>query len=224
MACSCVAAAFIAKCFKKGKLEIEIMLNATLAGGVAMGSSADIITQPFGAMLLGFLAGAISAFGFAKITPFVRAKLGLHDTCGVLYLHCIPGIIGAIVSAIVSDLSDESFGENYHVIFLKEGRTARQQAGFQLAGLGVTIGIALLSGIFGGFIASRSWFQPPKELFEDTEHWYDKEIIQDHQFELDRNETYRQQSMMKEKESAFQTEENHFVEKKQVHPHPTKKE
>jgi ammonium transporter Rh len=113
LACSCVAACLTAKLFKNGKLEIEIMLNATLAGGVALGSSADIITQPFGAMLLGFLAGFVSAYGFAKITPFARHKFGLHDTCGVLYLHCIPGIMGGIVSAIVADMCDDTFGDNW---------------------------------------------------------------------------------------------------------------
>lgn len=102
------------------------MLNATLAGGVAMGSSADIITAPWGAMLLGFIAGAVSALGYAYATPFMRGKIGLHDTCGVLYLHCIPGIIGGIVSAIVSALSDDTFGENYYYQFLAEGRTAKQ--------------------------------------------------------------------------------------------------
>jgi hypothetical protein len=42
MAGSAVGACAIARVIK-GKLEIEIVLNATLAGGVAVGSSADII-------------------------------------------------------------------------------------------------------------------------------------------------------------------------------------
>jgi len=194
------------------------MLNATLAGGVAMGSNADIITQPFGAMLLGFLAGAISALGYSYCTPFVRGKIGLHDTCGVLYLHCIPGIIGGIVSAIVSALCDDSFGENYYNQFLEPGRTAKQQAGFQLAGLGVTIGIAIISGIVGGFISSRAFFLPPKELFEDSEHWYDKEIIQEHQFELERAETFKQGSMIKEASMHNSGDGEHegFVEKTKI--------
>jgi len=110
------------------------MLNATLAGGVAMGANADMITSPFGALLLGFCAGAVSAFGFSHITPFVRSKLGLHDTCGVLYLHCIPGIMGALVSAIVAAMADDTFGEMYtnNNVFsmASKGRTARQQAGY----------------------------------------------------------------------------------------------
>jgi ammonium transporter Rh len=47
-----------------GKLEMEIMLNATLAGGVAIGSAADIIVAPWAAMLIGFLGGVLSSVGF----------------------------------------------------------------------------------------------------------------------------------------------------------------
>lgn len=102
----------------KGKLEIEILLNATLAGGVAMGANADIITSPFGSLLLGGMAGGISALGYAYLTPIVRNKFGIHDTCGVLYLHCIPGIMGGIVSSIVCALSDDTFGDRYYDEFL----------------------------------------------------------------------------------------------------------
>ena len=43
LACSIVGSLIIAKLTCHGKLEIEIILNATLAGGVAIGSAADII-------------------------------------------------------------------------------------------------------------------------------------------------------------------------------------
>ena len=71
LACSCISACWIARC-AKGKLDIEILLNATLAGGVAMGANADIITSPYGSMLLGFLVGALSALGYAYFTPIAR--------------------------------------------------------------------------------------------------------------------------------------------------------
>ena len=37
-----------------------------------MGSSADLISHPYGSMILGFLIGAISALGYAKFTPIAR--------------------------------------------------------------------------------------------------------------------------------------------------------
>ena len=38
--------------------------NAVLAGGVAVGTTANMLIQPWGAILLGSLAGIISVCGF----------------------------------------------------------------------------------------------------------------------------------------------------------------
>jgi hypothetical protein len=37
-------------------------------------------------------------------------------------------------------------------------RTGAQQAGYQLAALGVCLGIAISGGLLTGFITSREWF------------------------------------------------------------------
>ncbi len=50
---------------------MEIVLNASIAGGVAIGANADIIVQPFGAMIVGFIAGTVSSFGFAYLSKFL---------------------------------------------------------------------------------------------------------------------------------------------------------
>ena len=46
---------------------MEIILNASLAGGVIMGANADIIVMPFGSMLAGVGAGTVASLGFAKL-------------------------------------------------------------------------------------------------------------------------------------------------------------
>lgn len=84
------------------KLDIEIVLNATLAGGVAIGSSADLITMPVISILIGMIAGNISAFGFSHIGPFLNKKFGLVDVCGVHNLHGIPAWISCIASIFVT--------------------------------------------------------------------------------------------------------------------------
>ena len=93
---------------------MEIVLNATLAGGVAMGASADLINQTYGALLVGFVAGTVSALGFAYLTPLLQKHIGLHDTCGVHNLHAMPGVIGGITSAIMAKLAEHNFGDNYN--------------------------------------------------------------------------------------------------------------
>ena len=99
---SVIGSIIVARMTHGGKLNMEIILNASLAGGVAVGSAADIIVMPFGAMLAGFVTGIISSLGFAYISAYLRKTIYLHDTCGVLNLHGIPGLIGGIVSAIVA--------------------------------------------------------------------------------------------------------------------------
>jgi ammonia channel protein AmtB len=48
----------------KEKLDMEVMLHATLAGGVAIGASADIIGHMSYSFLIGMLSGTIAACGF----------------------------------------------------------------------------------------------------------------------------------------------------------------
>ena len=47
---------------------MEHVQNATLAGGVAIGGCADLMIQPWAALLVGTIAGTISVYGFDKIT------------------------------------------------------------------------------------------------------------------------------------------------------------
>ena len=99
---------------------MEIILNASLAGGVACGANAEIIVAPYGAMLLGFIAGCVSSFGVAYLSHFLQNAINLHDTCGVHNLHGMPGIIGGLVSAIVASRGHINFGdgENFDNTFL----------------------------------------------------------------------------------------------------------
>lgn len=94
-----------------------IVVNATLAGGVAMGASANLINYPFCAMIVGFVAGMVSALGFAYLNTFFRKYLKLHDTQGVHFSHGIPGIIGGFVSTISCALASYNFESRYDEFF-----------------------------------------------------------------------------------------------------------
>lgn len=87
--------------FTKGKLDPVHIQNSTLAGGVAIGATANFPLGPFGALLIGSVAGAISVFGFARVTPFLLERFDIHDSCGIGNLHGMPSIFGGLASAIV---------------------------------------------------------------------------------------------------------------------------
>ena len=97
-----------------GNIDMEIMLNATLGGGVGIGTSSDVIMAPFACLLIGFCGGALSAWSFKKLGPFLQAKIGLQDTCGVHSLHGLPGLYGGTVSIISIALSSgKGFQDSY---------------------------------------------------------------------------------------------------------------
>jgi ammonium transporter Rh len=137
---------------------MEIMLNATLAGGVAIGSASDVIVTPWAAMLIGWLGGVLSAIGFQKIGPWLNTKLKLADTCGVNSLHGMPGIFGAIVSAIaIGASSGNGFPADYFPA-VGEDKSLSPQFWAQILALIVTLVISMASGAIGGFICSLDFF------------------------------------------------------------------
>ena len=59
---------------EKKKFVMEHIQNATLAGGVAIGACADLMVQPWAALLVGTIAGTISVYGFDEITVCIFLK------------------------------------------------------------------------------------------------------------------------------------------------------
>lgn len=96
---ACVAVTCAVARMVHGHFNAEAVLNATLAGGVAMGGGCDLFEQAFWPMLIGSLAAVVSVFGFSHLSPKLKSSIGLHDTCGILNLHGVPGVIGGIFAA-----------------------------------------------------------------------------------------------------------------------------
>lgn len=131
-----ISASVLSSCYVSrlycGKIDMEVMLNSSLAGGVVMGAACDIIVGPGFCMIAGAIAGAISAIGFLKFNPMSKERLAIHDTCGVHFLHGIPGFLGAIVCIIAIAAGHYNFEHvaQLDIIFPanKTDRTVQQQA------------------------------------------------------------------------------------------------
>jgi ammonium transporter Rh len=96
--------------FNNGRFRMQDVLKSTLAGGVIIGATADMLYMPWQPILLGFLGGVFSSSGLnQKLPGFLSSSLA-HDTCGVLFLHGIPGVLGGLASIFMAGfLKKEDF-------------------------------------------------------------------------------------------------------------------
>nr|XP_039259428.1 ammonium transporter Rh type B-like isoform X1 [Styela clava] len=137
---------------KDNKLDMVHVQNATLAGGVIMGASADLMIQPFGSLIAGMVAATVSTLGYKYLQPILTEKAKIHDTCGVNNLHGMPGILGAVLSAIVcAAATRETYEKSYDELF-PDSRSGTTQGGYQIAALVVALAIALVGGTLTGFL------------------------------------------------------------------------
>lgn len=96
--------------------------------------------------------------------------MGIHDTRGVFSLHALPGIFGAIASAVFLIIYDAGrFPETIRII--GTNRDKFDQALFQLAGAGITIGIAGITGVLTGLVLKVGIWQQVRdgEFFSDAD-------------------------------------------------------
>jgi ammonium transporter Rh len=128
--CGATLATYIFTKLIRGKIEIEDIANAALAGGVAIGSTCDMTTPGY-AMLIGIAAGALSVIGYSMIAPKLEKLIKGTDTCGINNLHGMPGILGGIVAIFITG-----------------------HAGTQLLGIVVTVLVAFLCGKITGTVIS----------------------------------------------------------------------
>ncbi|XP_029086848.1 ammonium transporter Rh type B isoform X2 [Monodon monoceros] len=151
--------------------------NAALAGGVVVGTSAEMMLTPFGALVAGFLAGTVSTLGYKFFTPTLESKLKVQDTCGVHNLHGMPGVLGALLGVLVAGLAThEAYGDGLESVFpllAKGQRSATSQAMHQLFGLFVTLIFASVGGSLGGLLLRLPFLDSPpdSQCYEDQVYW-----------------------------------------------------
>ncbi|NLI74175.1 MAG: ammonium transporter [Euryarchaeota archaeon] len=83
------------------KVNPLIYTYALLAGPVAIGSPLISVSQ-WGALIIGLVAGVVSALCFIYMQPWLTSKLGVLDAMGVHNLHGMAGWVGALSIVLIT--------------------------------------------------------------------------------------------------------------------------
>jgi len=157
--CSAVVGTFIASSLvnPNRRITMEHVQNATLAGGVAMGTAADMKVQPWGALVIGLVGGTLSTLGYVYVKPFIAYKWNIHDTCGVNNLHGMPAILAGLVAIIQL------------AVYPEPNLSALHQFYALITAFGVAIGGGALTGFVMKIPFIESLSSP--EYFEDGKYF-----------------------------------------------------
>ena len=134
---------------KYGKPDVSMCLNASLAGLVAITAPCDV-TDAFGAIVIGAIAGLLVVFG----VWFLDYKLRVDDPVGAVAVHCLNGIWGTIAVGLFATTSAPG-NDTYTGLFYGGGF---KLLGIQLVGFAavaawtavtITIAYLIIKAIFG---------------------------------------------------------------------------
>lgn len=145
--------------------------NATLAGGVSIGAVANLNIHPWGALVIGCLAGILSTIGYSKLQEILLEKLGLHDSCGIHNLHGMPSVLGGISSVLVP------------VLTVQGGAGTLGKPLNQFGAIIVTLAVAVASGTFTGLCMKSFKDDSTCRAMDDSMFWKvadDFELGQNH--------------------------------------------
>ena len=124
---------------KYGKPDVSMCLNASLAGLVAITAPCDV-TDAFGAIVIGGVAGVLVVFG----VWLLDYKLRIDDPVGAVAVHCMNGIWGTLAVGLFATPT-------------APGYSIANAAGVELKGLFYGGGFELLGLQLLGFASVAAW-------------------------------------------------------------------
>ena len=124
---------------KYGKPDVSMCLNASLAGLVAITAPCDV-TDAFGAVAIGAVAGLLVVFGVWLLDHVLR----IDDPVGAVAVHCMNGIWGTLAVGLFATEAAPEY-------------SIANASGETLTGLFYGGGFELLKLQFIGFVSVAAW-------------------------------------------------------------------
>ncbi|MBP6491457.1 MAG: ammonium transporter [Clostridia bacterium] len=144
--CGATLCTYIVSLILRKKIAIADIANASLAGGVAIGATCNLVSG-LGAFGIGMVAGTLCVIGYTIIQPRMQKAFKLVDTCGVHNLHGMPGLLGGLCGILVVPGAAKA----------------------QIVGILFTVAFALIAGVISGMIIRATG---KKELaYEDEDEF-----------------------------------------------------
>lgn len=162
------------------RVSLHHVVVGSLAGGIAVAPAVAMISNPYGAMMVGCVVSFVSV----KMSNHMSAALarnGIYDASGSFSGMYLPGLFSGVISAIaagsVSVARNGEYTEHQLLMFVPLARTELTQGGYQMAYTVITATFAIIAGALTGSVLNAKIFAPRHidTLGDDEDDWCDAE-------------------------------------------------
>lgn len=151
-----------------GRFIFEEIFLGSISGAIIISGCSTICLDHYAAIIIGTLGAIIFVIFLSKVKPFFE-KWGLKDTCNVIILHGISGLLGAFITPMYIG------GMEYRKVENIFNRKYRAQAGVQIGAIFITIGISFIGGISTGYLMKISTCGKISKYFTDAEFFKEED-------------------------------------------------
>ncbi|NXP25279.1 RHL protein, partial [Scytalopus superciliaris] len=147
---------------KDGKFRMTHIHSAVLAGGVTISYTAQSISHPWIAMILGLLGSVITILGSHCLQSCLNPPLKIHDTSGVHFTFGLPAVLGALAQVVLFVIREWTNSSSLdYLVLLHVGAFCQ------------TISVALITGFITGSVLNIRLLKiiPVSKYFEDQFYW-----------------------------------------------------
>ena len=158
--------------FNSGRFIFEEILYGTISGAIIISGCCTLCIDHWAPIVVGTLGAIISVILLSKIKPYF-VKWGLQDTCNIIIIHGIIGLLGAFITPMFIRGLKRRKNEIKKIYNLK--RDLSIQAGIQIGGIFTTIGISFIGGIATGYLMKVCLCGKINQYFTDSEFFLEEE-------------------------------------------------
>ena len=156
--------------FNSGRFIFEEILYGTISGAIIISGCCTLCIDHWAPIVVGTLGAIISVILLSKIKPYF-VKWGLQDTCNIIIIHGIIGLLGAFITPMFIRGLKRREKEKKEIYNFK--RDFSIQAGIQIGGIFTTIGISFIGGIATGYLMKVCG--KINQYFTDSEFFVEEE-------------------------------------------------
>lgn len=171
-----VMGAFITSGFlNTGRFIFEELIFGCISGAIIISGCCTVCLSFWGSIIIGTLGGTISVILLSKIKP-VFVKWGLKDTCNIIIIHGINGLLGSFFTPImISAFKKKNEIKEFLIHLGKESEDAHEQSSIQIGAIFITIGISFIGGIATGYLMKVSLCGKITQFFTDAEFFKEED-------------------------------------------------